>query len=65
MTWFAYNSGVAANGVRDRISPELTYFYRSLGFASQYYQQDQYASRRRLRSRPIVDVSYRRLLRHG
>ena len=30
-----------ANGVRDRISPELTYFYHSLGFAAQYYQQDQ------------------------
>ena len=41
VTWFAYNTGVIANGVRDRISPEVTYFYHSLGFASQYYQQDQ------------------------
>ena len=41
VTWFAYNSGVIANGVRHRISPELVYFYRSLGFASQYYYQDE------------------------
>ena len=41
VTWFAYNSGVVANGVRHRISPELVYFYHSLGFASQYYHQDQ------------------------
>ena len=41
VTWFAYNTGVTANGVRHRISPEVAYFYHSLGFASQYYQQDQ------------------------
>jgi phosphate-selective porin OprO/OprP len=41
VTWFAYNSGVIANGARHRISPELVYFYRSLGFAAQYYHQDQ------------------------
>ena len=54
VTWFAYNQRRAvANGVRDRISPELAYFYRSLGFASQYYQQDQLMhSRARLRRRP-------------
>jgi phosphate-selective porin len=44
--WFAFNasgttSSVVANGVRHRISPELVYFYRSFGFASQYYRQDQ------------------------
>jgi phosphate-selective porin len=41
VTWFAYNTGVAANGMRDRISPELAYFYHSFGLCSQYYQQDQ------------------------
>ena len=41
VTWFAYNTGVLANGVRDRISPELVYFYHSFGFAAQYYQEDQ------------------------
>ncbi len=44
--WFAFNasgttSSVVANGVRHRISPELVYFYQSLGFAAQYYRQDQ------------------------
>jgi phosphate-selective porin OprO and OprP len=41
VAWFAYNIGAAANGVRHRLSPELVYFYRSLGFAGQYYHQDQ------------------------
>ncbi len=41
VTWFAYNSGATANGVRHRSSPELAYFYRSFGFASQYYHQDE------------------------
>ena len=41
VTWFAYNAGAATNGVRHRISPELVYFYHSLGFASQFYHQDE------------------------
>ena len=41
VTWFAYNTGVLANGVRDRMSPELAYFYHSFGLASQYYRQNQ------------------------
>ena len=55
MTWFAYNTGVGANGVRDRISPELAYFYHSFGFASQYYHEDQILQTAR-RSTPLVDV---------
>ena len=54
VTWFAFNTGVSATGVRDRISPELTYFYHSLGFAAQYYQQDQLFSK----NAPPVDVSF-------
>jgi phosphate-selective porin OprO/OprP len=53
VTWFAYNTGATADGVRRRISPELVYFYNSLGFAAQYYHQDQ----KLLRSTgPIEDV---------
>jgi phosphate-selective porin OprO/OprP len=55
VTWFAYHSGVLANGVRDRISPELVYFYHSLGVASQYYQQNQMLQLSA--TKPIVDVS--------
>ena len=41
VVWFEYNNGVWANGTRTRISPELAFFYHSLGFASQYFQQEQ------------------------
>ncbi|MGA2257643.1 MAG: porin [Thermoguttaceae bacterium] len=54
VTWFAYNSGVLANGVRHRISPELVYFYHSFGFASQFYHQDQ--KLQASATKPIVDV---------
>ena len=39
--WFAYNNGVLANGVRSRASPELEYFHGPLGFATQYFIEDQ------------------------
>ena len=54
VTWFAYNSGVVANGARHRISPELVYFYHSLGFAAQYYHQDQ--NLQASSTKPIVNV---------
>ncbi len=57
VTWFAFNTGVAANGGRDRISPELTYFYHSLGFASQYYHEDQVFQAAAAHS-PLVDVPF-------
>ena len=56
VTWFAYNTGVTANGVRDRISPEVTWFYHSFGLASQYYQQDQLLQTSAAHA-PLVDVS--------
>jgi len=60
VTWFGFigSGGTAtANGVRDRISPEVTYFYHSLGFASQFYQQDQ-LFQLSLPKSPLVDVSF-------
>ncbi len=57
VTWFGFLTGVSANGVRDRISPELTYFYHSLGFASQYYQEDQQFQTSAAHA-PLVDVSF-------
>jgi phosphate-selective porin OprO/OprP len=39
--WFKYDATVVADGVRWRISPELSYFYRGLGFAWQYYRQEE------------------------
>ena len=35
------STSVLADGLRTRVTPELTYFYHSLGFAAQYYQEDQ------------------------
>src|SRR5262249_3287894 len=42
--WLVFNSSVRANGHRDRISPEVAYFYKGLGFAAQYYWEEQHLS---------------------
>jgi phosphate-selective porin OprO/OprP len=39
--YFQYNSTVRADGLRTRWSPELSYFYGSLGVAAQYFHEDQ------------------------
>ena len=39
--WFSYKSGDLADGLRTRLSPELSYFYHALGFAAQYYREQQ------------------------
>jgi phosphate-selective porin OprO/OprP len=39
--WFQFNSSVRADGLRNRWSPELVYFNGPLGFASQYFHEDQ------------------------
>ncbi|MBI1914450.1 MAG: hypothetical protein HYS12_06885 [Planctomycetes bacterium] len=59
--WFQFNSTVRADGLRRRLSPELVYFYKGLGFAAQYFYQEQ-----RLRptfsgagSQFVLDVPFR------
>jgi phosphate-selective porin OprO/OprP len=39
--WFQFNPAVRADGLRNRWSPELAYFYGPLGFASQYFHEDE------------------------
>jgi phosphate-selective porin len=39
--WFVFNPTVQAYGVRDRWSPEVSYFYGPLGFAAQQFHMDQ------------------------
>ncbi len=39
--WLVFATGDLAEGERTRLSPELVYFYRSFGFASQYYREEQ------------------------
>jgi phosphate-selective porin OprO/OprP len=39
--WLEFNAATVANGMRSRFSPEITYFYESLGLAAQYYHQEQ------------------------
>lgn len=39
--WFQFNANVRADGVRNRYSPELAYFYRGFGFMAQYFHMDQ------------------------
>jgi phosphate-selective porin OprO/OprP len=54
VTWFAFNSSTIANGVRHRVSPEFVYFYRSFGFASQYFHEDE--NLQASSSKPIINV---------
>ena len=54
--WFAYNSLVAADGVRTRVSPELEYFHGSFGFATQYFVMNQQLLAGELAGKPIVTV---------
>src|SRR5205085_2439287 len=39
--WFVYNATVRADGVRSRVSPEVAYFFDSLGLAAQYLHAEQ------------------------
>lgn len=39
--WLVFDPTVRANGVRWRLSPELTYFLGGFGFATQYFHQEQ------------------------
>ena len=54
--WFAYNSGVAADGVRTRLSPELEYFHGSFGFATQYFVENQRLQAGELPLKPLFTV---------
>jgi phosphate-selective porin OprO and OprP len=37
-TWFSYNKGVTASGLRTRIEPQLYYYWRSFGLLAEYAQ---------------------------
>ncbi len=39
--WFQFNPAVRADGLRNRWSPEVAYFYGPLGLAAQYFHQEQ------------------------
>ena len=39
--FFTYNTGVRADGLRSRYSPEVVYFNGPLGFAAQYFYEEQ------------------------
>lgn len=39
--WLAFNSAVRADGIRTRVTPEVSYIYNSFGFAAQYMRMDQ------------------------
>lgn len=39
--YFQFNSTVRAEGLRNRWTPELSYFYGGFGLAAQYYREDQ------------------------
>jgi phosphate-selective porin OprO/OprP len=37
-TWFSYNKGVTASGLRARLEPQVYYYWRSLGLMAEYAQ---------------------------
>jgi phosphate-selective porin OprO/OprP len=37
-TWFSYNKGVTASGLRTRLEPQLYYYWRSFGLLAEYAQ---------------------------
>jgi phosphate-selective porin OprO and OprP len=39
-TWFSYNSGVTASGLRTRLDPQTYYYWRHLGLMAEYAQDD-------------------------
>ena len=40
-TWFTYNSGVTASGLRARLEPQAYYYWRGLGLMAEYAQDEQ------------------------
>jgi phosphate-selective porin OprO/OprP len=44
-TWFTYNKGVTASGLRARIEPQLYYYWRSFGLLAEYAQDEQSLNR--------------------
>jgi phosphate-selective porin OprO/OprP len=42
IAFLALSSGVRADGVRSRLSPEFVYFFEQFGFAAQYYYGEQH-----------------------
>ncbi len=56
--FFVFNSTVVANGLRERLTPEVSYFYRSFGAAAQYYWEDQTVSPTST-SKLLVNVPFR------
>jgi phosphate-selective porin OprO/OprP len=42
--WLTFNPNVRSSGLRNRYSPELAYFFRTLGFAWQYYNEHEQLS---------------------
>ena len=39
-TWFSYNSGVTASGLRTRLEPQAYYYWRGLGLMAEYAQDE-------------------------
>jgi phosphate-selective porin OprO/OprP len=58
--WFKFNPTVRANGLRNRWSPELAYFYGPFGLAAQYLRMEQELQPTDLGpgARTIVDVPF-------
>ncbi len=56
--FFAFNSTVFADGLRTRVTPEVSYFFRGFGFAAQVYRENQ-DMRPTTASKLLIDVPFR------
>ncbi len=61
--WLTFASSVRADGTRTRWTPEVTYFYRSFGFAAQYLHMSQEV--RASAVGPIVNIPFDGYYLHG
>jgi phosphate-selective porin OprO/OprP len=55
--WFTFNNGVRANGLRNRLDPEFSYFYGGLGFYTQYYDQWQQIAPAPVKGKAVNNVN--------
>lgn len=54
--WFRFDATVRADGLRNRVSPEVAYFNGPFGFAAQYFWEEQ--ELRQTPIAPIVDLPF-------
>ena len=63
-TWFSYNKGVTASGLRARLEPQAYYYWRGLGLMAEYAQDEHSLNLFTTKPAQNIDQPYRHLHRH-